>query len=216
MIISKARQLTILHAALDAAIASCHDAGTHEYSTADKFQLNEQWCQSYIGFAINDCLRKEFDDDGGFVTFETSVGWLKNFANSAPVGGRPRGAFSDRGRYDLVAWDNKGRPSGVIEIKDVSNLASSAVEKDCLKIQAAIDKLDTVRWGLFLFSVRASAGRSVDRISEQLDSKSKKITDAIYRRFPNHAVRHEQSSSEQLDQCRMAWTGVLFQESRSR
>lgn len=164
----------ILDRALRAANEATKDAGRHTASSRCEELLNEQWVQSYVGIAINDLLRDRYVSEETFVSFETSVSWLEDFISRPRGAGCIPGKLRDRQRFDITVWSKGGSVAGLIEIKDQPILSARALSSDPKKICDALRRWPSLRWGMFLFSVRSSESNRYSSRRAEVEAKSNK------------------------------------------
>jgi hypothetical protein len=203
----------LLQRALRAACHATRDADTQATSAREMQQLNEQWAQSYIGFALNDLFRSEYGKSREpYVTFETSVSWLDGYivAHDRP-GPRP-GSLKPRQRFDVVAWSKGGSVAGLVELKDRPVMSRYAELADPRKLCGALRRWPTVRWSMFIFSIR-SAKATRATIESNLEEKR----DAAFTRI-REIVGDFWSTSESktvpAKGSRVMWAGAVFRKPR--
>ncbi|HEX8624888.1 MAG TPA: hypothetical protein VF782_07395 [Allosphingosinicella sp.] len=210
---SRARpEYEILNAALEAACRSSWEAGMHTLSCRDQFLLNEQWSQSYVGLAFNDVLRRCYGNkEAAYVTFETCVSWLEDFAGQERGPGRPPGRLRKGQRFDIVVWSKGWKVAGLVEIKDQPVVESYAHTADPTKLCGALRRWPSIRWGMFLFSVRSSGGRKYPSIQAELEAKSGKVFTAIEKALPR-MVRAKRTRLVEGRGSRLLWCGAIFRK----
>ena len=107
---------------------------------------NEAWLSSFLVFGLNDLLQKRHEDDGYFVTFETTVHYLDC------VFGRQDDEWLKTGmKFDLVLWKSKF-PFALVEVKNSKSMKKWDVEHDANKIGAALLRWRKLINGYFVFS----------------------------------------------------------------
>lgn len=202
----------ILTVALAAGSRSSIEAWDHNLTSDEIGLLNEQWAQSYIGIEINDCLRKSYANaaDKSFVSFETSVSWLEGFLGEKRGPGRIPGSLRDRQRFDVTVWSKGGRVAGLVEIKDQPIMQEYSRTADPGKICRALKRWPSIRWGMFLFSVRSSGSNRFKSLRDELDVKRDKVFASIDRACSaNIADLGRNDDVLEAGGC-MVWGGVLF------
>jgi hypothetical protein len=200
-----------LHSALCAASEATVDAATHTTSAREMDLLNEQWAQSYVGLALNDLLRKRYRDaSGSFVTFETSVTWLDGYLPDYVRSGPRPGGLRDRQRFDVVVWSKGGGVAGLVELKDTPVMSRYAESSDPRKLCGALRRWPSLRWSIFLFSIRSSKTTN-SLIEGDLCGKRdaslgriRKVAGDFWRTWDSFVVPAKGS--------RVMWVGVLFRK----
>lgn len=153
------------------ALRASREAGEDCVGAHEMGALNEQWVHSYVGFGINRYLASSYkgDFDRPFVTYELSVNWLDYFLDRRRPGPLPTG-LSEKSRFDICVWSKGFKPVGLVEIKDEPIMQEYSRGRDPEKISSALRKFPSLKWGIFLFSVRVSDERRHDQISH-IDEK---------------------------------------------
>jgi hypothetical protein len=174
--------------------------------------LNEQWAQSYVGLGLNDLFRRRYqDDEGGFVTFETSVRWLDGYL---PDHGRPGprpGSLSDRQRFDIIAWSKGGSVAGIVELKDTPVMSRYAEASDPAKLCGALRRWPSVRWSMFLFSIRSAKHKQGEIAADLLKKR-----DGAFQRIRATVGEFWRICGSQTVAARgsrVMWGGVIFRKS---
>jgi hypothetical protein len=202
----------LLRCALEAACRASWEADHHTQSSRERLLLNEQWAQSYIGFDLNDLLRERYASrEGGYVTFETCVNWLEGFIGEERGPGRIAGSLRSRQRFDIVLWSKGGRPAAVIEIKDQPVMQSYSRLADPLKLCGALRRWPSLRWAMFLFSVRTVAGGTKAEVNDRLRRKAGEVFAAIEVELPGR-VTCKRSLAVPGQGSKLLWAGAVFRE----
>ena len=142
---------------------------------SDALLLNEHWCQSYVGIAINERLREQYGyHDDAFVTFETSVAWIEKYTAARRRGRKP-GNLTDRQRFEILVWSKGGVPAGIVEVKDDPVMQAYFCQADPKKLEAALKRWAEIRWGIFLFSVRPRLSVTNPKCRLRLAEKRDKV-----------------------------------------
>ncbi|PSJ40594.1 hypothetical protein [Allosphingosinicella deserti] len=198
----------ILEAALDAACESTSDAATHTETPAERDLLNEQWAQSYIGLALNDMFRQRYSNDkAGYVSFETTVSWLDGYLPAPTKPGPRPGGLTARQRFDAVLWSKGGKATGLVELKDRPFMGRYAESSDPQKLCGGLRRWPTLRWAMFLFSIRCPAKSKC--IDDDLAAKRDDILMRI-RKDVGDFWRVSSSKIVPGRGSRTMWVGVVF------
>ncbi len=172
----------MLRVALEAAETASYEANESDLTTKQIGMLNEQWVHSYVGHAISDHLLASYkikeEDRRPFVTYETSAGWLNDICHDISPGPYANG-LKPGNRFDLAVWSKGDRLAGLIEIKHQPIMQKYASVHDCEKLMAGLRKWGDMRWGMFLYSVRASKDCDGAELDAHLSKKADKVDDHI-------------------------------------
>jgi len=207
----RASERNLLDIILKAASQAVCDAGNNRLRPKELGLLNEQWTQSYVGIAINDALRVQYQDkESSHVTFETSVAWLEEFCGVEGKVGRPPGVLTERQRFDVVAWSRGGYPIGLIEIKDQPVGSTYGRTNDPQKLCSALRRWDKVRWGVFLLSLRAARGNTRSAALGELDRKARGVTALITKSVQDGQFRGHRVMVVPGPGSRILWLAALF------
>jgi hypothetical protein len=173
--------------AVESAQRALLEAELDQVGSAANTTRNEPWFHTYIGFGLNDFLRRSFIGDANdfFVTFETSVSWINGFYGlKRPPPGRPPGALTGGQRFDLLVWSSKQKPLGLIEIKN-QPLGSDEPDRDLKKLRDGLflwsnERNCSIQWGIFLFCVRCDDGRiTAEKRNEKINASAKRYLELV-------------------------------------
>jgi hypothetical protein len=206
---------SILAVALTAAEASTVYADDGHTSVKEIGILNEQWAQSFVGDAISRQLRERYAHakPQPYVTYETKASWLDYYFPN-----RSRGPYAkrltDRSRFDLAVWKKTNGISGLIEIKDEPVMGSYSKSRDTEKLIGALRRWPDLRWGIFLFSTRATSNYEDDRkLAEHIEKKRDSVESVVSKVDSNFTCEfvHRNSNSKK---CRLVhWSGAIIRRS---
>lgn len=182
----------------------------HTQSSCEEFRLNEQWSQSYVGLGLNDELRRRYGNgEAAYVSFETCVSWLEDFAGHKRGPGCPPGRLRKGQRFDIVVWSKGWKVAGLIEIKDQPVMQSYSQTSDPKKLCGALRRWPSIRWAMFLFSVRSSGTRKYQNVVTELEAKSRKVFAGIEEVVPGWMTMAKTLVVDGRG-SKLLWGGAIF------
>jgi len=210
MATASSRPKAILRIALDAAVQATLDSGEDRTSVKDLGLLNEQWVQSYVGDAISRHLQAVYGPEKTqpFVTYETNAAWIDYFAAERSSGPYAKG-LGDKSRFDLTVWGRNRTIEGLIEIKDQPVMETYSRARDPKKIMAALRKWPNLKWGLFLFSVRATDHYDDEKMDLHLNNKISKVEGAVSDLDKRFKFTFERQDMKARSTKCVVWCGVI-------
>ncbi len=201
--------------ALAAAEASTVYADDGHTSVKDIGLLNEQWSQSFVGDAISRHLRESYAyaKPQPYVTYETNAGWLDYyFPKRSP--GPYANRLTDRSRFDIAVWKKTNGISGLIEIKDEPVMGSYSKSRDTEKLIGALRRWQDLRWGIFLFSIRATSNYEDDRkLAEHIEKKRISVESAVSKVDRNFTCEFVHRNSDSKESRLVHWSGAIIRRS---
>lgn len=202
----------ILKVALQAAEGATIYADDGHTSVKEIGLLNEQWVHSFIGDAISRHLRDNYaqQKDQPYVTYESIAGWLDDYFSKRSRGPYANG-LTDRTRFDLAVWRKAKGLSGLIEIKDEPVMAHYSRSRDTEKLIGALRRWPELRWGIFIFSVRATSNYPDDKkLLDHMSRKREKVFDVIRDVASDYSLRIMTGKCDPKT-CRLVqWSGAII------
>jgi hypothetical protein len=109
--------------------------------------------ENMISTYISMSLFNSFGKRGYMVTPETPFGVIEEWANAEARTGRPRSILSNQHRADVVLWNDKSKPVGVIEVK--RHWTSDRCLNDIDRLDALLDRYGSLSGGAVQYGLLA-------------------------------------------------------------
>ena len=208
---SASRPRSILKVALAAAEKATFDSDEGATSVKQLGLLNEQWAQSYVGHAISRHLQQayEIEDSWPLVTYETSAAWIDYFVPERSPGPYATG-LGDKSRFDLTVWHKNRTIEGLVEIKDQPVMEQYSKSRDPGKLVAALRRWPTIKWGIFLYSVRATDHYDDDKMNQHLSAKIDRVDSAVQVIDKRFKVAFDRLNPQARSTKCVMWSGAII------
>lgn len=143
-----------IHDVINSAII---DANSKYLKWTGNCDINRDGVEHLLSVVIADRFySKLVKENGGFVSLETSIKELSEKSGAKIIGRRPC-IISGKGRIDIVYWDNKDKPVGIIEVKRYLN--NRHPKKDILRTATIIRKFGNTNGGSLKIGIIAAMRR---------------------------------------------------------
>jgi hypothetical protein len=203
---------SILSVALEAAEASTIYADDGHTPVKDVGILNEQWAQSFVGDAISRHLRDSYAHQKmqPYVTYETKVSWLEHYFPKSSNGPYANG-LTHRSRFDIAVWRKSNGVAGLIEIKDEPVMGAYSKSRDTEKLIGALRRWPDLRWGIFIFSTRATANYEDDcKLSSNIENKRGSVEAVVRKVASKFNVAFVHRDSDIKSSRLVHWSGAII------